>query len=76
MYLARHEFGKLTRVYPIRAVMPTKVYTFTPVTGDGSDQPRRPSPLSGPGICAVAPTRTEALALVHENEEVAIEELL
>ncbi len=71
MYLARREFGKSARVYPVVApFLHARTWTFS---GPRPDAPT--AQFCGPGHCALGATPQMALAILQGNDEVAADEL-
>jgi hypothetical protein len=71
MYLARREFGKSARVYPVVApFLHARSWTFS-----GPPSTAATAAVCGPGHCAIGSTPERALAILQGNDEIAADEL-
>jgi hypothetical protein len=75
MYLARREFGKVRRVYPLRTTGQPCAWPFNPVNYTGAElTPAALAAGSHGGIAATGRTRGEACANLALAEEAGIDE--
>jgi hypothetical protein len=76
MYLARREFGKILRVYPLKTRETPRAWPFNPVNYTGAELTKAALAAgSHSGIAATGHTRTEARANLALAEEAGIDQL-